>query len=492
MSGLNVHARVVSQPTPPYHDTRIPRPADSDAFRAFMTTGWGRTEGHADVPAGAADSARRHRQQLSQHWPGHTIVVAGGGPVVRNADQHFYFRADSDFVWLTGCTEPGAALVMRPTHDGHESVLFLPRPWGPSDPGFYLDVVNGPLWVGPRASLESWSEALGIDVRPVDELDAFVERLTRVRFAGDGAQVRQWGAGISDVVRESLATLRLVKDPWEVAQLRLAAEHTAEGFGAVAREFPAAVAGGGERWLQGTFDRHARTLGNGPGYQSIVGSGSHAPVLHWTRATGQVREGDLVLLDLGVEESTLYTADVTRTVPVNGEFTAAQRAVYDVVYASHLAALEACGPGRPYAGYTDAAMGVLVDGLRDLGLLDVPRDVALSPQGQQHRRYIVCGVGHHLGLDVHDCAHADYSDYQAADFAPGMVFTVEPGLYFHPSDLTVPEELRGIGVRIEDDVLITETGIDVLSSGLPIDPDGLESWVGQQLDGSAPPPFAGA
>ena len=127
-------------------------------------------------------------------------------------------------------------------------------------------------------------------------------------------------------------------------------------------------------------------------------------------------------------------------------------------------------------------MRVLATGLRDLGLLPVSVEQALSPAGQQHRRFIVCGVGHHLGLDVHDCAHADFDDYQGADLVPGMVFTVEPGLYFHPADVSVPPELRGIGVRIEDDVLVTTEGIDVLSSGLPIDSAGLEAWTRRWLE----------
>lgn len=485
MSGLNLEARVISMPTPPYRDQRIPRAADSDAFRRYMATGWGDTQTQATVPPGAAEAAARHRELLSQAWSGHTLVVASGRPAIRAADQHYPFRPDSDFMWLTGCDEAGSALVMWPTGTGHEAVLFVPRPWSPSEPGFYLDVVRGPLWTGPLASLESWAESLGIEVRPADELDAFVEPLSRVRFAGDPPMIRGWGAAVSDLLRESLATLRLVKDSWEVEQLRSAVDVTVDGFAQVASELPQAVRRGGERWLQGTFDRHARTFGNGVGYQTIVGSGGHAPVLHWTAGTGAVREGELVLADMGVEMPTLYTADVTRTMPVTGEFSDAQRAVYDIVYEAHLAALAACGPGRRFDGFTHAAMRVLATGLRDLGLLPVSVEQALSPAGQQHRRFIVCGVGHHLGLDVHDCAHADYDDYQGADLVPGMVFTVEPGLYFHPSDVSVPPELRGIGVRIEDDVLVTPDGIEVLSQGLPADSRGVEAWTRQRLEQSA-------
>jgi Xaa-Pro aminopeptidase len=173
----------------------------------------------------------------------------------------------------------------------------------------------------------------------------------------------------------------------------------------------------------------------------------------------------------------LYTADVTRTFPVSGEFTAAQRKVYDLVHASHLAALESVRPGAAYRDFQATAMRVIAEGLKDWGVLGVSVDEALSADGQQHRRYIVCGVGHYLGLDVHDCAASSAPAYSAGTLETGMVLTVEPGLYFHPHDETVPPELRGIGVRIEDDVLVTTDGIDILTEGLPITADDLEQWV---------------
>lgn len=478
MSRLNTHTRVPSMPTSPFQEPRMPRAADSPAFREAIQAGWAAREVTPRVVPGAAQAARGHRERLSQRWPDRTLVVASGSLRLRTADQAYPFRADSDFAWLTGCVEPDGVLVLLATPgQGHEPILFLSPAWTPADPGFYADALRGAMWVGPGPSLASWASALDIEVRPLHELRRCLDATTRIRFAGDREQIRGLGGEVSDRLRRSLATLRLVKDAWEVEQLRTAVRHTVTGFDAVAEEIPAAVKGLGERWLQGTFDRHARTWGNGPGYQTIVAAGEHAPVLHWIEGTGQLDDRDLLLLDMGVEEPTLYTADVTRTVPTGGEFSAAQRRVYDIVHRAHLAALDACGPGRPFAGYFAAAMEVLVDGLADLGVLRVPAARALRPDGQEHRRYIVCGVGHHLGLDVHDCAQARFEDYQGADLAPGMVFTVEPGLYFHPHDLTLPAELRGIGVRIEDDVLVTDDGIDVLSSELPADADGLEAWV---------------
>jgi Xaa-Pro aminopeptidase len=180
---------------------------------------------------------------------------------------------------------------------------------------------------------------------------------------------------------------------------------------------------------------------------------------------------------MGVETRSLYTADVTRTFPATGEFTPAQRQVHDLVEKAHRAGLDAARPGRLYTDFFYAAMEVIARGLADWGLLTVSVDEALSPQGQQHRRYLVCGIGHHVGLDVHDCAKASDQAYKGAKLAPGMVLTVEPGLYFHAHDLTVPAELRGIGVRIEDDLLVTDQGAEVLSAALPLAADGLETWM---------------
>jgi Xaa-Pro aminopeptidase len=161
---------------------------------------------------------------------------------------------------------------------------------------------------------------------------------------------------------------------------------------------------------------------------------------------------------------------------VGGTFTPAQRRVHDLVEAAHRAGMDQVRPGTTYTDFHFAAMEILARGLHDWGLLPVSVDEALAPEGQQHRRYIVCGIGHHLGLDVHDCGSSSYEQYQDAPLRPGMVMTVEPGLYFHAHDETLPPELRGIGVRLEDDLLVTGTGHEVLSGALPIDATGLEKW----------------
>ncbi|MEO7349855.1 MAG: M24B family metallopeptidase, partial [Terrimesophilobacter sp.] len=322
------------------------------------------------------------------------------------------------------------------------------------------------------------ADALGIETKGASQLEDALKRLDTPHIAGNSHEVVTdvLGAEFSDTLSRTLSELRLVKDAWEIEQLRLAVNLTVSGFEAVAKEISTAIAGGGERWLQGTFDRHARTHANGVGYSTIVGSGRNAATLHWIRCDGPVSAENLVLLDMGVEVNSYYTADVTRTLPASGTFTPVQRQVHDLVERSHRAGMAAVSPGNKFSDFTVASMQVIAEGLKDWGILKVSVDEALSLEGQQHRRYIVCGIGHHLGLDVHDCAKSHYDRYQGADLAPGMVLTVEPGLYFHENDLTLPPELRGIGVRLEDDLLVTETGTDILSDGLPIDVAGVEAW----------------
>ncbi|MCI2239565.1 aminopeptidase P family protein [Paenibacillus sp. TRM 82003] len=459
---------------PPYARTRPPRLAEaSDGFLAGIAHGWGERVVPAPVEPAAARAAAEHRGRLSALFPGRTLVIASGHAAPRNGDADHPFRAHSDFVWATSCQLEGGVLVMHARPGGHDAVLHVPAPARPGERDFHASAAHGELWVGPSAGLPEWSAALDLPVLDVSGLTLPPGALTA------GAPLRGAGtpvAGSGELPR-ALSDLRRVKDEWEVQQLRVAVDRTVEGFAAVAREVPLAVRDGlGERWLQGTFDRYARTFGNGPGYSTIVGSGPHAPVLHWVRCDGDVLPGQPLLLDMGVETTTLYTADVTRTIPVGGGFTPAQRAVHDLVEAAHRAGMDRVRPGAWFSDFHFASMEVLARGLHDWGLLPVSVDEALSPAGQQHRRYIVCGVGHHLGLDVHDCGASEYEEYHGAPLEPGMVLTVEPGLYFHAHDETVPPELRGIGVRLEDDLLVTADGQEVLSGALPVDAAGLEEW----------------
>lgn len=468
---------------PRHSGEREPRLREVKAFTDYVATGWESVQVRPEIVPGTAEAAASHRRRLSEELPGQTLVLASGTAPVRNDDCSYAFRPSSDFVWASGCQAEDAVLVMTPTGAGHDATLYLAPPFRPGEEGFFGSALHGELWVGASPGLPEWADALDIEVRPRAQLSDHPGLSGALAASAVRPSERMdLGLEASPELDRVLSTLRILKDDWEVAQLRGAVEATVAGFGAVAAEIPRAIEEGlGERWLQGTFDRYARTHGNGPGYSTIVGSGPHAPVLHWVRCDGPILPGSSLLLDMGVEANSLYTADVTRTIPASGTFTSAERSVHDLVERSHRAGLAQVRPGHGYLDFHYAAMEVLAEGLHDWGLLPVSVDEALAPTGQHHRRYIVCGVGHHLGLDVHDCSRSDWEDYKGARLAPGMVLTVEPGLYFHAHDLTVPPELRGIGVRLEDDLLVTSEGSEVLSAELPISAAEVEQWTQHQL-----------
>nr|BFF17207.1 hypothetical protein GCM10025730_07280 [Promicromonospora thailandica] len=368
---------------PPYAGTRAPRLTESAAFTAHMARGWGAPDVVVPVTPGAPEAAADHRRRLSERLRGHDVVVAAGRAPLRNGDAMYGFRADSDFVWLTGTQAEDGVLVLRAAGDGHDATLYLPPPARPGGSAFFGDAAYGELWVGPSPDLAAWAEAFGIAVEPVSALDAVLDRLDGALASPSvpGDLVRRYDLKPAEDLARALSDLRMVKDDWEVAQLREAIDHTVTGFDAVAREVPRAVDGLGERWLQGTFDRHARTYGNGPGYSTIVGSGPHAPTLHWVRCDGPVLPDLPLLLDMGVEANTLYTADVTRTIPPSGTFSPVQRQVHDLVEAAHRAGMAQVRPGVEYLDFHFAAMEVIATGLHDWGLLDVSVDEALSPAG---------------------------------------------------------------------------------------------------------------
>ncbi len=271
---------------------------------------------------------------------------------------------------------------------------------------------------------------------------------------------------------------RLIKDDWEIGQLQQACDITALGFTDCVREWDRVVEHG-ERWLEGTFFRRARAMGNDIGYDSIVAGGSHATTLHWIDNTGPITPGDLALLDMGVEGHNLYTADVTRTLPVDGTFSPLQRELYEIVLTAQQAGIDALRPGVPFQAGHQAAMHVLAHALEDLDLLPVSAEEALDPDSRVYARWTLHGTSHMLGLDVHDCGQAAPESYAKGTLAEGMVLTVEPGLYFQSDDLLVPEELRGIGIRIEDDVVVTADGVRNLSASLPRSADDVEAWMAE-------------
>ncbi|MCU1595942.1 MAG: Xaa-Pro aminopeptidase [Frankiales bacterium] len=439
----------------------------------FMSTGW--ADRSADLPAeGAAAPFRaERRRRLAEQFPGEVLVIPSGRLKVRSNDTDYPFRPGSDFAWLAGSFEPDAVLVIDA--DG-TATLFQAPSWDRTTPAFFTDR-NGELWVGPRPSLDAVTAELGITARPLEELEKLQGTAARVLQGYDEAAAAFFES--SEQADKELATwlseARLVKDEWEVAQLQEAVNATIKGFEDVARALPQAVETS-ERWAEGVFGLRARVEGNDVGYGSICAAGSHACTLHWTDNDGPVVPGELILLDMGVEGNELYTADVTRTLPVNGTWTPRQREVYELVYRSQEAALAECKPGNSFLDPHKAAMRVLAEGLEAMGIVESAQEV-LADDDKRYSRWTLHGVSHMLGLDVHDCAHARDEVYRDGPLLPGYVLTVEPGLYFQPDDLLVPEDLRGIGVRIEDDVLITEDGYRNLSAALPRDPDAVETWM---------------
>jgi Xaa-Pro aminopeptidase len=443
---------------------------------------------HPATP-GVAPYAAQRRAAVSARFPGRLIVVPAGGLKVRANDTDYPFRAASSFTWLTGETVEGAVLVMTPTASGHESRLYVREYAQPGEVEYFTGRMHGALWVGNVPSLADTESVLGIATRPLaalaDDLAPFRGDATALLAGVDPSIDAMVPRGEHEPLVEVLDELRLVKDEWELGRLRHACEATARGFADVARELPRVVGRSdvrGERWLEGTFWRRARLEGNEVGYTSIVGSGPHATTLHWWRNHGVVEPGGLLLADMGIETDELYTADVTRTMPVSGEWSPAQLKVYRAVQEAQAAGIAEVKAGADFFAPHRAAMYVLADHLHSWGLLPVTAEVACTDDPEQpgaglHRRYTLHSTSHMLGIDVHDCARARDEFYREGSLAAGYVLTVEPGMYFQTNDRSVPAELRGIGVRIEDDIVVTDGAPQNLSAMLPRDPDEVTAWL---------------
>ncbi|HTZ43235.1 MAG TPA: aminopeptidase P family protein [Jatrophihabitans sp.] len=444
----------------------------------------GRHGGESD---GAATFGR-HRESLSQAFPGVQLVIPAGRLKVRANDTDYAFRAWSAFTWLTGETVEGAVLVLAPEGDSHTATLYVREYAGPGQPAYFTNRVYGALWVGNVPTPAQTEAVLGIRVRPLTDLPAALKRHGGATLAPRGVDPdvdRLLPGAAPGTLEQVVDELRLTKDDWEVAQLQLACDATIDGFADVAAEIPNVLAAGGrrgERWLEGTFWRRARMSGNDVGYSSIVGAGRHATTLHWWRNDGDLQPHELLLADMGVEVDSLYTADVTRTMPVSGEWTTTQRKLYDAVLEAQNAGIAEVKAGADFLAAHNAATWVLADHLHHWGVLPVTAAVSCAedveaPGAGLHRRYTLHGVSHMLGIDVHDCAAARDETYRSGPLGAGYVLTVEPGLYFQPNDLTVPAEWRGIGIRIEDDILVTDGAPVNLSGALPRHPDELTAWM---------------
>jgi Xaa-Pro aminopeptidase len=461
----------------------IPTP---DALKAFMEKGWSPSPLIGLEKSPAASWAVKRRAKLSNAFPGKRLVIPAGTLKTRSNDTDYRFRPHTAYSWLTGINGtdavPDSVLILEPNNSGHESLLFIhPRSPREASEEFYRNRQHGEFWIGRRMTLEETEFAYEIKVRHIDSLTEFLSNKK------DSLTLRGEDTFVDSCIAESdsdndfvtwLSEARLIKDQFEIAEMQKAIDATHRGFEAMIREIPSAVGKKrGERLIEGAFFTRARHEGNDLGYDSIVAAGSHACILHWIRNDGELKNGELILIDAGVEVESLYTADITRTLPINGKFTPAQRKIYTLVYEAQKAGIAAVKPGAKFRDFHNAAMKVIAEGLAQMGVLPISAEESLQPDSGLHRRWTVHGTGHMLGMDVHDCAKARKEQYAEGVLEEGMILTVEPGLYIHPDDELFPAEYRGIGVRIEDDILVTKDGAKNLSAALPSHPDEIEKWV---------------
>jgi Xaa-Pro aminopeptidase len=461
------------------------------------------------------------RQRFAEALGDGLAVIPGARESVRNSDVHYEFRQDSDFYYLTGFDEPDAVALFNPSHPKEPYVLFV-RPRDRE-----LEV-----WNGRRAGVEGAIATYGANsAYPIEQFDqklreyavdrpalfyrlghaAYDARITRL--VTELRWLRSRGHTVPRRIEDPspiLHEMRLRRSPAELVRQRRACEISRDGH-LEAMRF--AAPGLHEYQVQAAMEFVFRCAGSPRnGYPSIVASGPNACILHYSENRRRLESGDLLLIDAACEYGYLG-ADITRTFPVNGRFTAPQRTIYELVLRAQLAAIEAARPGTRYEAIHDAARRVLTEGLVSLGLL--PRGVDESLAMHHYREFYMHGTGHWLGMDVHDVG--DYRrERQSRVLEPGMVLTVEPGLYFDPDRETVtfhlreysevemwerrdrlgmaaakaledeekaraeriewlvPREYRGIGVRIEDDLLITSDGHEILTAGTPKTVDEVE------------------
>ena len=425
-------------------------------------------------PAEFAERRSRFRRELGEG----VALVPGAKLRTRSNDTEHVFRQDSDLWYLTGFPQPEAVAVFT----AEEFVFFVQ----PRDPEIET-------WIGRRPGVEGAVEEYGADrAFPIGELPAQLPELLADRprlYHGFGLdaeldalvvgtlgelrrRVRR-GVGTPGEIfspHDVLHRMRSYKSPAELDVMRAAADISREAHAAAAR---LCRPGAWEYELEAALHHVFRSRGgSGPAYNSIVGAGDNATVLHYVENRSQLEAGDLVLIDAGVELEG-YASDVTRTYPAGGRFEGAARAVYEVVLAAQQAAFGAIRPGATLKGIHDAAVRSLVEGLVELGALEGGVDELI--ESEDYRAFYMHSTGHFLGLDVHDVGQYAVGG-EPRPLEPGMCFTVEPGLYFSAAGEKTPEALRGIGVRIEDDVAMTGDGYEILTDSIPRRIDEVEAW----------------
>jgi Xaa-Pro aminopeptidase len=423
---------------------------------------------------------QQRRQTLMDKIGSGTAIFRSAPMAVMHNDVEYNFRQDSDFYYLTGFDEPQAVVVLAPHHEEHKFILFVQ----PKDP-------EKETWTGLRTGVEAAKELHGADiVYPINELDEhlpkYLEKADRLYYRlGRDRDFNQTilthyqrllstygkrGTGPTAIEDSSfiLNPLRMVKSATELEHMRKAIAITVEAHN-VARKM--AAPGRYEYEIQSEMEYIFRRNGaQGPAYPSIVASGANACILHYTTNNCQMQDNELLLIDAGCSYN-YYNADITRTFPVGKQFTAEQRTLYDLVLAAQLKAIAEIAPGKPYNCFHDAAVRVLTEGLVELGLLVGEVDQLIEEE--KYKPFYMHRTGHWLGLDVHDAGFYKIGAESWQTLQSGQVVTVEPGLYIGP-DITlaedqppVPDRWRGIGIRIEDDVLVTDHGHEVLTAAVP-------------------------
>ncbi len=438
-------------------------------FLAYISANWADRDNSLPARAEMAPMAKSRRAVVADKFAGKVLLIHSGAMKQRSNDTEYRYRPHAAFTHLTGwgsVTVPDSVLVIDTRHS--TQTVYLRETAGRDSEEFYANSAIGEFWLGPRPTLAQVSALLDIDTKALGELDDF-------RAGLHDSEVLTLE---NEELVEFLSEMRFVKDALEIAEMRKAVAASVKGFEEVAKNLHLAVGHHrGERVVETSFFSQARIEGYDLGYETIAAAGHHACILHWMVNDGPIKDGDLLLLDAGVEVDSLYTADITRTIPVNGKYTEAQRRVYDAVLKAADAVFAIAKPGLAFRELHAEAMRVIAETVAEWGFIKISPEESLKPENQLHRRWMVHGTSHHLGLDVHDCAQAKRDLYLDQVLTPGMIFTIEPGLYFQPDDLMVPAELRGIGVRIEDNVLVTETGVENLSAALPRTAVEVEKWL---------------
>ena len=462
----------------------------ADAMTEFMKEGWAPSPLTGVNPHPSIPFTKIRREKLSKQYPGARLIFPSGSLKIRSNDSDYPFRAHSAYSWFTGIVAsdcvPDSLFVMEPNGSGHDALLFI-HPRSPRDNDeFYKNARHGEFWIGRRMTLEETETKYGLKVQQIESIEEFLaNKKDTLVIRGEDKNIDRLVVENEEKEKEFLnftSLMRIVKDQYEIDEMQKAIDASVRGFADMVRVFPAATSvARGERVIESAFYGRARLEGNENGYPSIVASGAHACVLHWIKNDGDVLAGDLILIDAGVEVESHYTADITRTFPVNGKFTEAQRKIYMIVYKAQQAGIAAVKPGAKFKDFHNACMVEIAKGAAELGVLPVSVEESLKPESGLHRRWQFHGSGHHLGIDVHDCAHARKEQYAEAVLEAGMILTVEPGFYIQPDDTLFPEEYRGVGVRIEDDILVTESGAKILSNALPRHPDEVEAYMAKLL-----------